>query len=322
MATLASNRTRQTFVRHGLYRRHLKWRENATLSLRLFEDKMTLLRRVEDAEDALLARTLADQEAALYSEATATHAGQAYSYGDVDLQRALSSSLQSTLSREEEDLQLALAISASASAAPALEALEQHACVETMAVAGQPCISPGRGMGAEDELSGALEPLATKVEMDALARGQPIPEAAAPKVESPTATLCGLGVQPQVQEEVCTQDDASIDAVVVQVAGVPQEPRAQTTNGDEDSEFSESMPGTTVEEGVPPPVGATSENTQRAQEPAAVASVTPSVEFIEGDDVSIDAAIVHAFGIPKEHGAQGGNGDEHSGGWFGGWFAA
>ena len=77
---------------------------------------MTLLRRATEAEDALLARTMSEQEAAGGLHAAL---GQSLNHpttattDSVGLQRALSSSLQTQ--GEEEELQLALALALSVS---------------------------------------------------------------------------------------------------------------------------------------------------------------------------------------------------------------
>lgn len=114
--------------------RHIQWSSGITRSLKLFEDKLALLRRATEAEDALLARTLSDQEAMQttyaqpdrYTGATQsrfTTTGQARQRGieedSASLQRALSSSLQQQQSLADEELNIALALSASEMPAPA-----------------------------------------------------------------------------------------------------------------------------------------------------------------------------------------------------------
>jgi hypothetical protein len=127
---------------------------------------------------------------------------------------------------------------------------------------------------------------------------------------------------PSVHSMDLTREDVSIDATIVQTADIPQDHWAQGGNSDEHLGVSMSVPGTPAEVGVSTLVDASSEQdvlpveSQGAQEPAAVASVPPSVHVIEGDDMSI----VKASGIPQDHRAQGGNSDESSG-WFSGWFA-
>ena len=114
--------------------RHVQWSSGITRSLKLFEDKLALLRRATEAEDALLARTLSEQEAmqtvhaqsdwhttATHSELTPTAQASQYDIGEdsTSLQRALSSSLQRQRSLEDEELHIALALSASETPEPA-----------------------------------------------------------------------------------------------------------------------------------------------------------------------------------------------------------
>ena len=118
--------------------RHVQWSSGITRSLKLFEDKLALLKRATEAEDALLARTLSEQEAMPTAHAqsnwhtTATHLDftpteRARQHGIVEdsasLQRALSSSLQQQQSLEDEELHIALALSASESPVPASDPL-------------------------------------------------------------------------------------------------------------------------------------------------------------------------------------------------------
>ncbi len=90
---------------------HLKWRSDITRSLHLFEDKMSEMRRADEAESALLARTLSEQEG--YAPWDQDTAG---------LQRALQASIYTQSSQAEEDFELARALSASvAQLTPATE---------------------------------------------------------------------------------------------------------------------------------------------------------------------------------------------------------
>lgn len=128
--------SRGWFLHHSVAAtcRYLKWRSDVSRSLRLFEDKLALLARATEAEDALLARTVSEMEVKHSASAqfhpvtdqvnlgplgaghfdSTQHAR--FGVESAGFQQALSSSLQQ--SREEEELQLALALSASVLTVP------------------------------------------------------------------------------------------------------------------------------------------------------------------------------------------------------------